>query len=175
MNTRRPSPLLLVLFLLSLGTLPPGVAHARQPALDASLQRVADAIHAAQHGKTHAARLPALVDHPLYGWIEYAGLRRDIDTLPVASGEGFLQRHRGTAVAGAFREIWLPALARREDWRAFNASWSPAIKATSLRCMSLQARARTGGADAQWVTDAQAIWRSTGKSLPNECDAPLAL
>ena len=175
MNTRRPSPLLLVLFLLSLGTLPPGVAHARQPAVDASLQRVADAIDAAEHGKTDAARLAALVDHPLYGWIEYAGLRRDIDTLPVASGEGFLQRHRGTAVAGAFREIWLPALARREDWRAFNASWSPAIKSTSLRCMSLQARAKTGGADAQWVSDAQAIWRSTGKSLPNECDAPLAL
>src|SRR5690606_40017676 len=123
MNTRRLSLPLLALLLLSLGGLPPGIAHAQQPAVDAWLQRVADAIDAAERGRTDAARLAALVDHPLYGWIEYAGLRRDIDTLPIASGEGFLQRRRGTAVAEVFREIWLPALARREDWRAFNASW----------------------------------------------------
>src|SRR5690606_17710221 len=123
MNTRRLSLPSIALLLLSLGGLPVGKVQAQQPATDASLQRVADAIDAAERGKTDAGRLAALVDHPLYGWIEYAGLRRDIDTLPVASGEGFLQRHRGTAVAEAFREIWLPVLARREDWRAFNTSW----------------------------------------------------
>src|SRR3546814_10057234 len=31
------------------------------------------------------------------------------------------------------------------------------------------------GADAQWISDAQAIWRSTGKALPGDCDEPFEL
>src|SRR5690606_23282154 len=108
-------------------------------ATDPRLASVSSAIEAAERGEASAAQLAALVDDPLYGWIEYAALRRDIDTLPIASGESFLQRHRGEAVADAFRAIWLPALSRRSEWRAFNASWSPSIKSASLRCMSLQA------------------------------------
>src|SRR3546814_5357560 len=41
--------------------------------------------------------------------------------------------------------------------------------------MSLNARAQAGGADAQWISDAQAIWRSTGKALPGDCDEPFEL
>ena len=174
MNTRPlPHRLLATLSLVAvLAALPLAAAGAQQPTVDPALARAAAAIEAAERGESDAASLATLVDHPLYGWIGYAGLRRDIDTLPIASGEGFLARHRGQAVAEAFRAIWLPALARRKEWRAFNTSWSPAIKSTSLRCMSLQARAQVGGDDAQWVSDAQAIWRSSGESLPNECDAP---
>jgi soluble lytic murein transglycosylase len=44
----------------------------------------------------------------------------------------------------------------------------------ALRCLELEARQRTGATDAQWTRDVQAIWRSSGQSLPNECDAPFA-
>ncbi|MDQ2702417.1 MAG: lytic transglycosylase domain-containing protein [Pseudomonadota bacterium] len=122
-----------------------------------------------------AFAVPAQDTNAIAGWLEYEALRRDIDRLPIAAGEDFIERHRGQAVAEAFRAIWLPAMSRREEWRAFNASWSPAIKSTSLRCMSLNARAKAGGADAQWVADAQAMWRSTGESLPGACDEPFEL
>ncbi|MFC3551309.1 transglycosylase SLT domain-containing protein [Lysobacter cavernae] len=150
------------------------------PPADPQLPRVRAAIEAAERGQYDAGQYADLARHPLFGWIEYAGLRRTIDTLPNAQGQAFLSRYNGQAVAATFREIWLPALARREDWPAFQAAWKPLPsdnlnKSTSLRCAELNARQALGRADAQWTRDAQAIWRSTGKSLPSECDAPLAV
>jgi soluble lytic murein transglycosylase len=82
-------------------------------------------------------------------------------------------RYKGQAVAQAFRELWLAALSRREDWPAFRAAWSPTIKSDVLRCAELNARQAPGGADAQWTTDVQALWRALGgKPAPKECGAP---
>jgi soluble lytic murein transglycosylase len=141
---------------------------------DPQLTQVRAAIEAAERGRADAAQFAPLAAHPLYGWIEYAALRRDIDSLPIADGQAFLARRKGQAVTGAFREIWLAALSRRQEWTAFRAAWSPDIKSTALRCMELNARVQTGATDAQWVTDAQALWRSTGKPLPTDCDGPFA-
>ena len=148
-------------------------AHGQGP--DPGPAPVRAALAAAETGRFDAAQYPGIASHPLYGWVEYAGLRRDIDTLSSAQGQAFLARYRGQAVAEAFRELWLAALSRREDWRTFRAAWSPSIKGTTLRCAELNARQATGGGDAQWTSDAQAIWRSSGKPLPNECAAPLAV
>jgi soluble lytic murein transglycosylase len=136
---------------------------------------IAAAIAAAERGEFDSAQFPDIAAQPLYGWVEYAALRRDIDTLSPARAGAFLDRYRGQAVAEAFRELWLAALARREDWPAFRAAWSPAIKSAVLRCAELNARQATGAADAQWTSDAQALWRSSGKPLPSECDAPFAV
>ena len=78
-------------------------------------------------------------------------------------------------MAEAFRQVWLPALARRQDWPDFLAAWSPSVQDTSLRCVALNARQALGQVDAGWTADAQAIWRSSGKSLPGECDAVFAI
>lgn len=136
--------------------------------------QVRAAIEAAERGQFDAAQYAQLNRDPLYGWIEYAALRRNIDTLPAAQAQAFLTRYQGQAVAEAFREIWLPAAARRQDWPAFRAAWSPSIKDNTLRCAELNARQATGAADAQWTKDAQALWR-TGKALPGECETVFAL
>lgn len=136
--------------------------------------QVRAAIEAAERGQFDAAQYAQLSRDPLYGWIEYAALRRDIDTLPAAQAQAFLTRYQGQPVAEAFREIWLPAASRRQDWAAFRASWSPSIKDNTLRCAELNARQATGGADAQWIKDAQAVWR-TGKTLPGECESVFAV
>ena len=136
--------------------------------------RVAAALEAAERGRFDLAADPALARHPLAGWIEYAALRRELDTLPVASGEGFLARHPGDAVGRTFREAWLASLARREDWPAFRRAWAPDIETTTLRCLELRARLATGAVDADWTADAQAIWRSSGDSLPDACDPVFA-
>lgn len=150
-------------------------APAHSQSSDPRLPQVREAIEAAERGQFDAARSGALADHPLYGWIEYAALRRDLDGLDPAEGQSFLQRHRGEAVAGTFREAWLAALAQRGDWPAFLAAWSPGIDDVGLRCNRLDALQATGRVDAQWTADMQAIWRSTGKSLPDACDRPIAV
>src|SRR5690606_17189414 len=128
-----------------------------------------DAIAAAERGQPSQ-----LQGHPAQAWVEFAALRRNVDTLATAQAQGFLSRHQGKPVAEAFREAWLRALIKRQDWAGYRAAWSPSIKSVALRCAELDARQRTGAADAQWRSDAQAIWRSSGKSLPGECDAPFA-
>jgi soluble lytic murein transglycosylase len=127
------------------------------------------ALEAAERGQP-----VTLQNHPAQAWVEFAALRRNLDTLPEAQARAFLERNANTAVAGVFREAWLRALIKRQDWAGFRAAWAPSITSTALRCAELEARLRTGAADAQWTQDAQAIWRSSGKSLPDECDAPFA-
>src|SRR3546814_11946322 len=95
------------------------------------------------------------------GWLAYASLRRNIDTLPTDQAQSFLSRHEGQAVADTFRSVWLAALARRKDWPAFRAAWDPSIDDVALRCAELDARPATGATDAQWTKDAQHIRRST--------------
>ena len=135
--------------------------------------QVQAALQAAEAGQDYDAA--AIAASPVAGWVEYASLRRNIDTLPPQRGQDFLTRYRGQAVAEAFRQVWLPALARRQDWPDFLAAWSPSVQDTSLRCVALNARQALGQVDAGWTADAQAIWRSSGKSLPGECDAVFAL
>jgi soluble lytic murein transglycosylase len=135
--------------------------------------RIEAALQAAEAGQDYD---PATIAaSPIAGWVEYAALRRDIDTLPVQRGQDFLARYRGRAVAEAFRQVWLPALSRRQDWTGFLAAWSPSIRDTSLRCVDLNARQALGRVDAAWTGEAQTIWRSSGKSLPGECDPVFAL
>ncbi|MEP6632640.1 MAG: transglycosylase SLT domain-containing protein [Luteimonas sp.] len=134
------------------------------------------AIEAAERGDIIAVP----TQHPLAGWVEYAQLRRDVDTLPDAQGLSFLSRYQNQAVGDAFRELWLAALSRRQDWPAFRTAWKTLPAGTmpsdpGLRCADLNARQATGAADAAWTRDAQALWRSTGKSLPATCDAPFSI
>ena len=151
------------------------VSIARAQVADPQREQVRAALQAAERGQLDATTSAALAKHPLYGWIEYASLKRNMDTLPVAQGQAFLLRYRGQAVAEAFRELWLAALSRRQDWPSFRAAWSDSIKDNALRCAELDARQATGAADAKWIADAQAMWRSTGKPLPTACDPPFAI
>lgn len=144
-----------------------------KPLADPKLPRVRAALEDAELGRFDAARYDDLARHPLWPWIEYAALRRDIDNLTSDQAQAYLSRHRGQAAAEAFRESWIAAAARRQDWSSVLAAWSPQIKSASLRCNELAARQALGRADAQWTRDAQAMWR-TGKSLPDACDAPMA-
>ena len=140
---------------------------------DPTLGQARAALDAAERGQPETAPLPA--DHPLAGWVEYASLRKTIDTLPAADGQAFLNRYRSQTVAETFREQWLAVLAKREDWPSYRSAWSTSIKSTALRCAELNARQALGATGADWTADARALWRSTGKSLPKECDAPMAV
>ncbi len=119
--------------------------------------------------------LAGFSSQPLAGWLEYVALRGRMDTLPLARGNAFLAAHRGEPVAAAFRNDWLSALARRNEWQAFLDQWDAGIDGAALRCLRLQALMAVNRADTQWTADAQALWRSSGRSLPAQCDPPFAL
>ena len=148
--------------------------HAQAQNLDAQRPQIRAALEAAERGQFNAAQYPGLNTHPLYGWVELADLKRNIDTLSTAQAQSFLKRYDGEAVADALRNAWLPALARRQDWPAFRAAWKPTTN-VALQCAELNARQAMGKADAHWTTDAQAVWRSSGKSLPDGCDPVFAI
>ncbi|MEG8118040.1 lytic murein transglycosylase, partial [Xanthomonas hortorum pv. gardneri] len=121
--------------------------------LDPQLTAMRDAIAAAERGQSDAGQLSALSRHPLYGWLEYATLKRSIDSVSNAQAQGFLQRYAGQPVAESFRSTWLPAVARRQDWTTLLANWKSTDN-LGLRCAQLTARQATGKADAQWSRDA---------------------
>ncbi|MET0814107.1 MAG: transglycosylase SLT domain-containing protein [Pseudoxanthomonas sp.] len=137
--------------------------------LDAQRPRIKAALEAAESGRFDASDYPGLAAHPLYGWVELADLKRDIDTLSTSQAQSFLKRYEGQAVAESFRALWLPALSRRQDWPTLRAAWKPTAN-VGLQCAELNARQALGKADAQWTLDAQKIWTSTGKALPDSCD-----
>ncbi len=162
---------------------PSAVAQARKPPLQAVTPiRIAPptpALAAAFDAADQAGLDPLVVagfsGQPLAGWLEYAALRKRLDTLPLASGDAFLSAHANTAVGTAFRTDWLLALAKRNQWPAFLSDWDAGIDNTTLRCLRLQALMAVNRTDAAWTADAQALWRSSGRSLPGQCDAPFAL
>ena len=155
---------------------PPPRASAPQARIAMPDAALRTAFEAAARGTLDAATLSAHANQPLAGWLEYATLRRDFTTLPAERGAAFIAKYRDRdpAVADTFRKDWLAALARRKEWPAFLASWDASIDDADLRCASLAARQAAGRTDAQWTADAQAVWRSSGKSLPNSCDEPFA-
>ncbi len=141
------------------------------PMPDSGLRQAFDAT---ARGSLDPALLAAHRVQPLRGWLEFTALRRELATLPLERGHDFLRRHGDEPVGDAFRAEWIPALGRRGEWQALLSAWRDGIEATSLRCLQLQARHRVGRNDAGWVRDAQSVWRSSGKSLPESCDPVFA-
>ncbi len=117
---------------------------------------------------------PLRADHPLQGWIAYARLHRELSVLDHAAALEFLDRHRGQPVADAFRSVWLGELARRKEWTAFRAAWVPGTRSAALACHELEARLRTGAADAAWTAEVQRLWRQAARSQPDACDPVFA-
>lgn len=149
-----------------------GPSSAQAPA--AQRAQVRAALEAAERGQSNPSQYASLASHPLYGWIELASLRRDIDSVTPARAQEFLRRYDGQAVAENFRSLWLPSLSRREAWPEFLAAYKPTDSAT-LRCGELNARQALGRVDAGWTRDAQSLWRGAAKSLPDGCDRVFAV
>jgi soluble lytic murein transglycosylase len=162
---RRIASLLLLALLLA------GPAAA-QPA-PAGLDALRAAFQAADAGTLDDAGLAAYANHPLYGWLQLARMRRNLDAVDDVQARAFLARYGGQPAGEAFRPLWLAALSRRQDWPGLLAAWKP-TQNTALRCARLQALQATGKADAQWNEEVQALWRDAGKSLPDGCDAVFA-
>ncbi|MGN6521501.1 MAG: transglycosylase SLT domain-containing protein [Dokdonella sp.] len=111
------------------------------------------------------------VDHyPLYPYIELAALRPRIGKLERAEVERFLERWRGTLPAQDLREAWLRELARRGDWKAYRATYSPSDD-RDLQCNALLARI-AADEKLDYGKDMQPVWQGE-RALPASCNAVL--
>ncbi|PJK12719.1 lytic murein transglycosylase [Lysobacteraceae bacterium NML120232] len=133
----------------------------------------AAALAAAENGQWQSDYAAAFARHPAYGWLEYAHLRRSLDTLDSRRAEDFLARQGQTAVGVRFRNEWLAALGKRADWAAVGRAWQTGIERPALRCIWLEARRQQGQADSAWMQEARALWLSD-KPLPATCQSPIA-
>lgn len=143
------------------------------PLRDRQRARIGQALADAERGRFDAATYADLTNHPLYGWVEYANARRNIDGMDATRMRSLLARYEGQASGDALREVWLAALSRRQDWAGFEADWRAGIDDLTLRCAHLQAQQALGRTDHAWTGDAQALWVKADVALPAICDGPM--
>lgn len=114
---------------------------------------------------------PQLRDYPLYPYVRYHYLRERLGKLPAGDIRSFLSDYPDSPLAGQLRRKWLSHLAQRERWQDLMQDYVPDL-GTAYYCHFLNARIRTGADDGVWQ-DMDALWL-TGRSLPDECDGPIA-
>lgn len=119
------------------------------------------------------ARRRSLDDYLLAPYLDHARLKRDLASVSTGEARRFLETEATTQLGQQFRREFLAELGQRGDWPSFAAFDAVDLSlSTELRCQRVQALLGTGRTD-----DARreflAIW-PTDKSLPGECDEPLA-
>ncbi|MCP3661219.1 MAG: transglycosylase SLT domain-containing protein [Gammaproteobacteria bacterium] len=111
-----------------------------------------------------------LLTYPLYPYLQYAELRKNIRSIRSNQAERFLERYESTPLAHRFRKRWLKELARRKHWWLFDAFYHPTSN-TRLQCLHIQALYNTGDKD-EALAKVESIWLH-GESQPKACDNPL--
>lgn len=149
-----------------------GMACAQVPAgSEQQRQQFLRAWHAAQHGTAGAWQREAqgLERYPLYPYLAYAALTRDLDKAKPEEVARFLDEQAGSLLADRLRRSWLVRLARKQRWQEYLVHWQPQEDA-ALRCHWLWARIHLQKASPE--AEVRALWLSA-QSLPAACDPAL--
>lgn len=109
----------------------------------------------------------ALEDYPLYPYLRYEFINKNLRSLPEAEIAAFLQKHSDFPMADRLRERWLDLLASRGRWQEFISHYEQPND-NRLRCLYLQARMKTGSTDGL-LEDIIRMWR-VGYSQDDACD-----
>lgn len=121
----------------------------------------------AQHGPQQAWKAAArgLEDYPLYPYLEYEPLQRNVDKLDAAEVEKFVATWPDTLLARDLRRAYLRARAKNEDWAAFRQLYLAADADEPLRCEHLRARL-AAGQSLDWDNDIAPRWQAGGRISP---------
>ena len=112
----------------------------------------------------------ALVDYPLYPFLQYQWLKDNLQQTNRVLA--FLVSYKETRYAGLLRSKWLHYLAKNERWNDF-IRYYEAIENKALECQFNLAMYKTGHQQ-QALNEAKRLWVSED-SLPQECDPLLSL
>ena len=108
-----------------------------------------------------------LIDYPLYPYLRYAELLRDLDRAPDHEVEAFLSDYRNTPLPHRLRGTWLKSLAKAERWDKFLSVYD-GREGTAFVCQYYYALIENGRTiDHEEIIDR--VWR-VGKSQPAACD-----
>lgn len=156
--------------LLALGVLLCGVQPSRADStLDQQRQEFeqAERALAAGHERTYSRLKRGLRDYPLYPYLEYAELKRDLTPAASRRVGRFLSDHHDTPLADRLRAAWLELLAKRGKWRDYLRFYQPDGNA-SRRCHHVRALLETGERD-RGLDLVEGLWLH-GHSRPRACD-----
>ena len=109
----------------------------------------------------------ALENYPLYPYLEYREIRRNLSRESPERVREFLNSYADTPLAWRLHNAWLNRLARRGDWETY-LDFSEPGGSTKRRCTRLQALIKTGQADFAY-SQVESLWLK-GESQPRECD-----
>ncbi len=123
---------------------------------------------ALQKGNQHVfGRLKEkLKNYPLYGYLEFDNLRRQMRQVSSQRIQAFLSANSDSPISHRMRRMWLQSLARKNDWDGFLDEYVE-TKNTKLRCYYTQALFETGRSQAA-MKEADKLWL-VGKSQPKIC------
>ena len=108
---------------------------------------------------------PALADYPLYPYLLYQRLDRDLGNAEAV--KDFLERYRQTRQAGLLRKHWLEHLAAHGSWAEYATQYRD-TENPNLQCLYYLALANTGRRG-EALAGAEKLWQ-TGNSLPESCE-----
>lgn len=108
-----------------------------------------------------------LVHYPLYPYLEYRELKKQLSTQTSPQVEAFLSLYEKTPIASRLRRAWLKELAKRKAWGPYLLSLRPGM-GTVYECNHIQALLKTGHTD-EAMQKIQPVWLN-GKSQPDACD-----
>ena len=108
-----------------------------------------------------------LKDYPLYSYLEFDKLRKNIKQANKREIANFRKSYPGQPLSRRIQQSWLYELARRKDWSQFLKEFE-GEQSVKLRCYKLQAELKTGKSET-FVEDALNLWL-VGKSQPTACN-----
>lgn len=109
-----------------------------------------------------------LQDYPLYPYLQYHQLKRQLDSTPDQQIKAFLNANDNSIIGDRFRTYLLRYYARHQRWDDFIANYQPQ-GSTSLHCKYLSALLKTSEKQ-QALEQVKKLWL-VGRSQPRSCDA----
>ncbi len=112
-----------------------------------------------------------LRDYPLHPYLEYAELKRRLDDAPAEEVEQFIRRHADSPLADQLQGRWLRSLARQGRWPLLVNNFT-VTDDRYLLCSYATALHEVGAPERAFAIT-EGLWL-TGRSLPDQCDRPIA-
>ena len=145
-----------------------GAAAPRVPAADEAVLKAYDAFRAGDTVKLQRS-VSKIGEHVLSPYFEYWRLKLQLENMPDAGVQAFLEQQAGSYLADRLRADWLKELGRRGDWRNLGQQL-PLLVQDNLEVRCYAWLARVARSDDSAYEEAKAIWLEP-RELPEGCHA----
>jgi len=125
--------------------------------------------NALKQGKTKQYKKMAkgLADYPLYPYLEYWEINRNLNKVSAEKVTNFVQQNSDLPLSGRLKTNWLKKLAKQGKWQLLIENYSPTSN-TELQCYYRRGLYKSGNKTAAF-DGLETLWL-VGKSQPRACD-----